>query len=596
MMIKKTSFALFILLVMFTTSAYAATERIQGNDRYQTAVEISKAGWEVSDIVVLAKGTDFPDALAGGPLAFYHDAPILLTDSDRLPYVTEKEINRLQTKTIIIIGSESAVSSKISNRLIDLGLTVQRVGGRDRFETAALISQLIPSNQAIISNGRNYPDVLSIGSYAARNNIPILLTEKDRLPIHTEKALQDKINTLVIGGEKVVGKAVVSQLAKHNPVRIGGTDRYDTGRKIMNELQLSNEMAYLATGENFADALAGSVLAARTNAPILLTKTSVIPTPTRALLPEFNEIKILGGQGAVHENVRRTIDGEPLILDNPKVNTITDNMFKISGSATANTKLIVRRNNKDFNVVNVPANGKFSISIPLQKSGAMFSFFILDGEGNKSETVNVQVKAQSNPSKKMLYAPLVKQMPELPRGCEVTSLSMLLQYTGVKADKMKLAREVRKSPTPLRWINGKKHFGDPNEGFVGDMYSFSKPGFGVFNKPIEELANKYLPGRVVNLSGGSFDQVLDYVAAGHPVWVITTSWFSHVPDRYWETWYTPNGPIRITMKEHSVLITGYDSQYVYFNDPLDTYINKRKPLKSFIQGWEQYGKQAISYY
>ncbi|MFP3441662.1 cell wall-binding repeat-containing protein, partial [Pantoea sp. SIMBA_133] len=53
-------------------------ERISGKDRYKTAIEVSKAGWEKSDTVVLARGDEYPDALAGAPLAYKYDAPILL--------------------------------------------------------------------------------------------------------------------------------------------------------------------------------------------------------------------------------------------------------------------------------------------------------------------------------------------------------------------------------------------------------------------------------------------------------------------------------------------------------------------------------------
>ncbi|RUQ24224.1 hypothetical protein ELQ35_21975 [Peribacillus cavernae] len=40
------------------------------------------------------------------------------------------------------------------------------------------------------------------------------------------------------------------------------------------------------------------------------------------------------------------------------------------------------------------------------------------------------------------------QYPELPRGCEVTSLAMLLHYYDVKVSKMELADKVKKDPTP----------------------------------------------------------------------------------------------------------------------------------------------------
>lgn len=280
----------------------------------------------------------------------------------------------------------------------------------------------------------------------------------------------------------------------------------------------------------------------------------------------------------------------------PDVGKISNKVFKISGKAEAYSTVYVLKNGNKYKTVKANSKGTFAISKPLHRAGTKFEFYAKDKAGNKSERSKQIVYSKKRPKKKVMSAPLVRQMPELPRGCEVTSLSMMLNHAGIKSNKMVLAKQVKKAPEKLKYINGKKHFGNPHYGFVGDMYSFSKPGFGVFNGPIEDLANKYMPGRIVNLTGVSFDTVLNYVGAGKPVWVINTSWFSRVPSKYWKTWYTPQGPVRITMKEHSVLVTGYDSKYVYFNDPLDGTKNKKRLKKHFVEGWTQYGKQAISYY
>lgn len=280
----------------------------------------------------------------------------------------------------------------------------------------------------------------------------------------------------------------------------------------------------------------------------------------------------------------------------PKVNEITTNTFTITGTANGSDEVTILKNGQLYKIVTADSDGLFSVGIPLQSAGVVFGFYSKNDKGVKSEISWMTVLEQERPGKMMISAPVVKQLPELARGCEVTSLAMLLQYAGIDVGKMILAEQIKKDPAKLKMKNGQKHFGNPNNGFVGDMYTYSKPGYGVYNGPIEELANHYLPGRIVNLSGGPFDQVLDYVASGHPVWVITTSWFDYVPKKHWETWQTEAGSIQITMKMHSVLITGYDDDYVYFNDPLDGKKNKRVLKEKFIKGWNQFGNQAISYY
>ncbi|MED4227703.1 C39 family peptidase [Neobacillus cucumis] len=187
--------------------------------------------------------------------------------------------------------------------------------------------------------------------------------------------------------------------------------------------------------------------------------------------------------------------------------------------------------------------------------------------------------------------PHIQQMPELPRGCEVTSLTMLLQYAGVSVDKMKLATEI--NTVPFRDQNGVH--GNPNEGFVGDMYSFDNSGYGVYHDPIVDLAETYLPGRIIDLTGQSIDSVYKMIKSGSPVWVITNSRFASLPQSEFSVWNTQTGTVQITYREHSVLVVGYDDNYVYINDPLTDQSYKAVPRGSFEESWVQMGKQAVSY-
>lgn len=82
--------------------------------------------------------------------------------------------------------------------------------------------------------------------------------------------------------------------------------------------------------------------------------------------------------------------------------------------------------------------------------------------------------------------PFIQQLPELDRGCEVTSLAMMLQYAGITVDKMKLANEIKKVDFMNDGVRG-----NPNEGFVGNIYTFSESGYGVYHGPLFQLAKKY---------------------------------------------------------------------------------------------------------
>lgn len=280
--------------------------RIAGTNRFDTAVAISKEGWETADQVVLATSDDFPDALAGGPLAFKEDAPVLLTRTAALPYETKEEIKRLRAKKVIILGSQNAISSEVEAELEKMGLTVERIGGKNRFDTAALIAQRLDSNEAVVAYGFNFPDALSVSAYAAKNGIPILLTRTDKLPAETEAALTTTTKTHVIGSTAAVGESIFNVLP--NPTRYGGATRYDTGFQVNRQLKMGSDKTFVATGMNFPDALAGSVLAAKNDAPILLVQRDIVPSATARQLGDYNTYNIFGGTGVISSNVREQLN------------------------------------------------------------------------------------------------------------------------------------------------------------------------------------------------------------------------------------------------------------------------------------------------
>ncbi|RQD71130.1 MAG: N-acetylmuramoyl-L-alanine amidase, partial [Tindallia sp. MSAO_Bac2] len=312
----------FVLSLMFIVpnggveAQDITVERIFGADRFETAVEISKEGWTSSDTVILARSDDFPDALAGTPLAYQEDAPILLTPTESLSSTTITEIERLDADKAIILGGAAAVSDTVEIELLAMGLEVERIGGDNRYETASLIAEYLPeTDQAIIAYGGNFPDALAVGPYAAQNGYPILLTRTESIPSTTEEILTGINDTIIVGGTAVIGNTVFEQAP--NPTRIAGDDRFDTAAKIVSQLDLPVDKAYVATGMNFADALTGSALAAKDNASMLLVRQNAVPSSTNDIIEEKGIINfiILGGTGAVSDTVELQLKDEELVIE-----------------------------------------------------------------------------------------------------------------------------------------------------------------------------------------------------------------------------------------------------------------------------------------
>jgi uncharacterized protein YvpB len=228
----------------------------------------------------------------------------------------------------------------------------------------------------------------------------------------------------------------------------------------------------------------------------------------------------------------------------------------------------------------------------------VFSFLLIDQTFSSKPKANdkvptlatrelAMVKKQPLLEKsKLLDVPLINQMaaPRLYNGCEVTSLAMLLNFHGYDVTKKELADKVKK--VPFSYSNGLK--GNPDKGFVGDLVH--GPGLGVYNGPIYDLAKYYAREKVLNLTGSPFTDLLKKINIGEPVWIITTTRFA--PVSVFQNWETPQGKIKITFSEHSVVMTGYDDNHIFINDPYG-FKNRKVDRKNFEKAWVQMGKQAI---
>ncbi|MFY0544958.1 C39 family peptidase [Brevibacillus sp. H7] len=190
--------------------------------------------------------------------------------------------------------------------------------------------------------------------------------------------------------------------------------------------------------------------------------------------------------------------------------------------------------------------------------------------------------------------PHIKQYPELINGCEVTSVAMLLRFLGNPVSKLELAKRVKKDTTPLKVdATGRiLSWGNPEKGFVGDITG-KHLGYAVYHQPIVHLINEVYPKRAKNVTGLDFSTILQEVQNNRPVIVWTTSDFQ--PTKQWLEWKTAdNRTIRVTFKQHAVLLVGFDVDSVYINDPMGKEGYKKVAKEPFIKSWEQLGKQAVT--
>jgi uncharacterized protein YvpB len=226
-----------------------------------------------------------------------------------------------------------------------------------------------------------------------------------------------------------------------------------------------------------------------------------------------------------------------------------------------------------LNVIHKESNGWYKISFN-GKTGYVSGDYVSSSTGTVSKKMDI---------------PVIAQRPELPSGCEVTSLAMALRYYGVKADKTVLAKQMPYDSTKLvRNSNGSiKIWGDPDVGFVGTPFG---NGYTINPGPLKKVLDKYRPGGLA-LTGKNFSEIESYVAQGKPVLVWFTINYEMPVAR---TWKTPAGKtINAARPLHNIVITGTDANYVYFNDSEAVKKDVKLSKAKFINIYNAMGKRAL---
>jgi putative cell wall-binding protein len=295
----------------------ARVERQYGNNRYETAAAASEDAYAPGvPVVYVATGANFPDALAAGAAAGFQGGPVVLVNRHYLPALAITELERLNPNRIVIVGGTSVISDYVAGLVgrFHTGGGSTRVAGADRYATAAQIANAFSPgvSTVYVASGRNWPDALAAVPHAARAGGPILLTLPNDIPPATKAALTRlaPARIIVLGGPVAVSASVASRLDAYDTgggvLRLAGADRYSTAAAISRHHHPSGApAAYVATGENFPDALAAGAPAALRGGPTLLVRTGGVPGSSATELERLNpaRIYVLGGPRVVNQAV-----------------------------------------------------------------------------------------------------------------------------------------------------------------------------------------------------------------------------------------------------------------------------------------------------
>ena len=279
---------------------------LYGDNRYETALNAASF-WHFTDSVVIASGENAADTLFSGPLAAQLKAPILLTQKNTLPEGILTNLEKKEVKHVYLIGGEQTIAASVEKEIKDSGYPVTRVGGKNRAETAQMLSELTETlaNQTGMKN-RPWIEVGATQFADTLAASPYVYAYRQANGSHYFMPYAGHTGSLVISGTNAVPTLPEEQ-------RIQGEDRYATALAIAKEYQkLKGQelgLVVLVNGTNYPDALAAAPVASLYGGVVLLTP----PDHLDARVAEFLEnntmknVLVLGGDNSISPDVVKEV-------------------------------------------------------------------------------------------------------------------------------------------------------------------------------------------------------------------------------------------------------------------------------------------------
>lgn len=202
------------------------------------------------------------------------------------------------------------------------------------------------------------------------------------------------------------------------------------------------------------------------------------------------------------------------------------------------------------------------------------------------QTTTSQIEIPTIPDFYYLDVKNILQYPELPAGCEITALAIVLNYLGYDVSKVTLSDDYLDKGE----VGSTSYY----TAFVGDPKS--RYGYGCYSPVILKSATKFLNDNgnlhTANyVANNSFDELLTAVSSGNPVIVWATG---KMEEPYLsEEWIVDGVKIRWIAKEHCLVLIGYDieRQTVTFADPMYGLVTYKMDI--FKLRYSQLFSQAI---